>query len=59
MVKQFVYKYHEGFADRRCMVMAEDETKARELFFKAHPKLRPYNLDSVTETSRLIFELAG
>lgn len=59
MVNYYIYRYMEGFATRRCLIVAQDEPSARAVFFRAHPRLRPYNLVSVAKATSHIYELAG
>lgn len=56
---KFIYVYSSGFNNCKCLVEAKDELTARELFFKSHPTLRPYNLISVQTATRAVYELRG
>lgn len=56
VVKHYLVHYFEGFNKKKCLIIAHDENEAIEQFYKAHPKLRSYNvLRGPVETTTKIF----
>lgn len=55
----WIVKYWEGFAKRRCLVIADDGEVARRLFLEKLSHLRDYNIRKVVQTSSTIFPLSG
>lgn len=59
-MKHYLISYFEGFNKKKCLIIADDEAEALLQFYKAHPKLRAYNvLRGPVETTTTIFSLAG
>ncbi len=55
----FIVTYWSGFHKMRCLVIADSAEDATKLFLLSNPKLRSYNLISVSSSGSRVYQLAG